>query len=378
MKRMSKMLAVLMAAVMIFVLAGCDQGGGEEPSSSEPSAAASNVKVGVIYAGNPSDGLGYTFAHDEGIKAMQKNLGLADSQIVRKNDIADTDAAAVKTAITECVEEGCHIIFGTSRGYMDTMEEMAAQYPDVIFSHCGGNKSNDSNFNHYYGRIEQAYYLAGIAAGKKTRSNRIGYVAAMGSDHSEVTSAVNAFALGAESVNSSARVYVKVTNTWLDEQKESAAAQVLLDLGCDVIAQYQYTTAAQTEAQSRGAWSCGYNSDMTEDAPDAHLTAPIWNWGVYYTLAVRQVIDDNWTNENYLGGLKEGLVDISALSSNVADGTQQLIDAARSQIVNGTLHIFEGPIEDNQGNIIYAQGEQATDEEIASQMTWYYKTVEVK
>lgn len=340
-------------------------------------AANSDFKVGVIHIGDPSEGAGYTFAHDQGIVAMQAALGLSDDQIIRKNNVNDTDAVAIRTAMEECIEEGAKIIFGTSWGFMDTMEQLAAEYPDVIFSHASGYKSNGSNFNNYFGRIYQARYLSGIAAGMKTKSNMIGFVAAMDINNSEVTGGINAFALGVESVNPDAKVYVKVTNSWLDPTLEGQAAEALLDMGCDVIAQHADTTAPQMAAQNRGVWGVGYNSDMTKDAPSAHLTAPIWNWGVYYTAATKAAMDGTWTGENYYGGLAEGFVDISPLSANCAPGTQEAIDAAKQKIIGG-YKIFEGELFDNQGNQVCAAGEFISDADITGAMNWYYKTVEVK
>ncbi len=339
--------------------------------------AKENIKVGVIHIGDPADGAGYTFAHDQGIVAMQTELGLSDSQIIRKNNVNDADAVAIRTAIEECLEEDCNIIFGTSWGYMDTMSDLAAEYPDVIFSHCSGYKSNGSNFNNYFGRIYQARYLAGIAAGLKTQSDKIGFVAAMGIDNSEVTGGINAFAMGVESVNPEAKVYVKVTNTWFDPTLEQQAAEALLDMGCDVIGQHADTTAPQLAAEARGVWGVGYNSDMTKDAPAAHLTAPVWHWGAYYTAAVKSVIDGTWTGENYFGGMTEGLVDVSPLSANVADGTAEAVDAAKAKILDG-FKVFEGPITDNAGNQIAAEGEALSDADITGAMNWYYRNVVVQ
>ena len=335
------------------------------------------VKVGVIHIGDPADGAGYTYAHDQGIVAMQAALGLTDDQIIRKNNVNDADAVAIRTAMEECIEEGAQIIFGTSWGYMDTMEQLAAEYPEVIFSHCSGYKSNGTNFNNYFGRIYQARYLAGIAAGLKTQSDKIGFVAAMGIDNSEVTGGINAFAMGVESVKADAKVYVKITNTWFDPTLEQQAAEALLDAGCDVIAQHADTTAPQLAAEARGVWGCGYNSDMTVDAPAAHLTAPVWNWGAYYTSAVQSVIDGTWSGENYYGGMTEGLVDISPLSENVAEGTAEAIETARQNILDG-FNVFEGVIVDNAGNQVCAEGEKISDADITGAMNWYYKNVVVE
>ena len=295
----------------------------------------------------------------------------------------------------ECIEAGCKIIFGTSWGYMETMAELAEQYPDVIFSHATGYKSNDTNFNNYFGRIYQARYLSGIAAGLKTSSNLIGYVAAMGIDNAEVTGGIDAFAKGVAAVNPDAKIYVKVINTWGDVDLEGQAADALLDLGCDVIAQHCDSTAPQTAAEKKGAFGCGYNSDMTKDAPKAHLTAPIWNWDVYYTAAVEAAMNGKWKEfGNYFGGLKEGFVDISPLSDNCAEGTAEIIAAVKALIVNGEFGVFDGKqvkvdgttvtlvdeaIKDNTGKEIVAAGGACLDDAtITGAINWYYSNVEVK
>lgn len=341
--------------------------------------AKDKIKIGVIHISDPSEGSGYTFTHDQGIVAMQKELGLDDSQIVRKNNVADADPTATETAIRECIEEGCNVIFATSFNYMDTCEALAKEYPEVIFSHGTGYKANDTNFNNYFGRIYQARYLSGIAAGMKTKSNLIGYVAAMGSENSEVTGGIDAFAMGVASVNPEAKVYVKVTNSWFSPQEETNAAKALIAEGCDVLAQHCDTPNPQTEAESAGVWGVGYNSDMSKDAPKATLTSVIWNWGVYYTQAVKNVIDGTWTPTNYFGGMKDGLVDIAPLNEELcAEGTADKISEARAKIVDGSFNVFDGVIETNDGKTIGEEGKTLDDATITGGINWYYKNVEVK
>ena len=343
-----------------------------------PAIAKEDIKVGVIHITDPAEGSGYTYTHDLGIQGMQKNIGLDDSQIVRKNNVSDSDATAIENAMRECVEEGCNIIFATSWGFMDTCEALAEEYPDVIFSHGTGYKSNGVNFNNYFGRIYQARYLAGIAAGMKTESNKLGYVAAMGQENSEVTGGINAFAMGAYSVNPDCEVYVKVTNSWFDPEGETQAAQALVDLGCDVIAQHCDTPNPQTVAEQNGVWGVGYNSDMSKDAPGAVLTSVMWDWSVYYTYAVQSVIDGTWTGENYFGGMADGLVDIAPLSDICAEGTQEAVDAARKQITEEGFNVFDGVIETNDGSTVGEEGSTLSDSDITGNMSWYFKNVVVK
>ena len=383
---MKKLLSIVL--VLLLILTACGSNGqqanddpkqGESSNGVFPAIAKENIKVGVIHIGNPADGSGYTFAHDQGIVDMQKSLGLSESQIIRKNNVNDTDPTATETAILECIEEGANIIFGTSWGYMDTMEALADEYPEVIFSHGSGYKSNDKNFNNYFGRIYQARFLTGIAAGLKTESNIVGYVAAMGKDNSEVTGGLNAFAMGVYSVNPDAKVYVKVTNSWYSPEEETNAAKALLAEGCDVIAQHCDTSNPQLEAEKAGAFGIGYNSDMSKDAPKATITSAVWNWGAYYTWAVEQVIDGTWSNENYYGGMKEGMIAISPLNEAVAtNDTAEKIQEAEKSIMDGTFNVFDGVIETNDGSTVGEEGKTLDDATITGGINWYFKTVEEK
>lgn len=368
MKIAKKLMAVLLASVMIFALAAC--AGEKSPSNEE-------LKIGVIHIGNPAEGSGYSYAHDQGIVKACEKLGVKDSQIIRQNNIADNDPEAVRRAISTCIEQGTKVIFATSYGYMDTCEKMAEEYPDVIFSHCSGYKSNATNFNNYFGRIYEARYLAGIAAGMKTQTNKIGYVAAQNIDNPEVTGGIDAFALGVKSVNKEAVVHVKVTSTWFDPSLERTAADALLDAGCDVIAQHQDTPQPQIAAQEKGKWGVGYNSDMSKEAPKAVLTSVIWNWEVYYENAIKAVMDGTWKSTNYFGTMKEGLVDVTTMTENCKPGTAEAVQAAKDKIVDEDFRVFSGEIKDNKGNVVCKDGEILEDDYIAGKINWYVDNVVV-
>lgn len=381
-KLISAALALAMAA-MCFV--GCGSSASSAPASSEAGSQAASaegagvpaedIKVGVIHIGDPAAGSGYSYTHDQGIVAMQKTLGLSDSQIIRKNNISDSDTTAIENAMMECIEEGCNIIFATSWGYMDTCEKLAEEYPDVLFCHGTGYKSNGTNFNNYFGRIYQSRYLSGVAAGLKTESNMIGYVGAMGQENGEVTSGIDAFAMGVESVNPDAKVYVKITNSWYDPEGESQAAKALIDMGCDVIGQHCDTPNPQLEAEKAGVWGVGYNSDMTKDAPGAVLCSVEWNWGAFYTQAVKNVIDGTWVIgehvDNYFGDMADGLVVLSDLSDLCADGTADAVQAAEDKILSGEWDVFDGKteIEDNAGEMHTVEGADY------GSINWYYRNV---
>lgn len=357
------------------------QEGGSELQGSDESKgtgiAKEDIRIGVLHISDPAEGSGYTYTHDLGIQGMQENLGLQDSQIVRKLNVADDDKAAIEKAIQECIDEGCNIIFTTSWGYMDATEEMAEKYPDVYFSHGTGYKSNGTNFNNYFGRIYQARYLSGIVAGLNTKTDKIGYVAAQDSSSAEVTGGIDAFAIGVYSVNPDAVVYVKVTNSWFDPEAEKAASEELLGMGCDVMAQHCDTPYPQTLAQEKGVYGIGYNSDMSKETPDSCLCSVIWNWSAYYTLAVQSIIDGTWDGSNYYGGMSDGLVDITSLADFCVEGTQEKVDEAKAQILSGVFNVFDGVMETNDGKTVGEEGKTLDDAAIVGGIDWYFKNVTV-
>lgn len=340
--------------------------------------AKENIKVGVLHISDPAEGSGYSYTHDIGIQGMQENLGLSDSQIVRKLNIDDGDAKAVEKALQECVDEGCNVIFTTSWGYMKPTADMAEKYPDVYFSHGTGYMSNGKNFNNYFGRIYQARYLSGIVAGMNTKTNKIGYVAAQDSTNSEVTGGIDAFALGVYSVNPDAVIHVKVTNSWYDPAAEKAATEKLLAMGCDVMSQHCDTPYPQTLAQEKGVYGIGYNSDMSKETPKSCLCSVIWNWSAYYTSAVKSIIDGTWDGSNYYGGMSEGLVEITDLADFCVKGTQEKVDEASSLILSGKFNVFDGVMQTNDGKTVGEAGKTLDDATITGGINWYYKNVVVE
>lgn len=388
-KRIWKKAAFLLSTVLF--LTGCGAGksgtpddyatnkGYEEDTTQKEGSggiAKEDIKVGVLYLSDPAEGSGYSYTHDLGVKGMQENLLLSDDQIERKI-VDDSDEKATEKAIEECVSDGCNIIFTTSWGYMQVTADMAEKYPDVYFSHGTGYMSNGKNFNNYFGRIYQARYLSGIVAGMNTKGNKIGYVAAQDSSNSEVTGGIDAFAIGVESVNPKAKVYVDVTNSWYDEKKEKKASERLLDMGCDVMTQHCDTPYPQTLAQEKGVYGIGYNSDMSKETPDSCLTSVIWNWSAYYTSAVKSIIDGTWDGSNYYGGMAEGLVGITDLASFAAEGTQQKVDEATAGILSGDNNVFDGVLETNTGKKIGKKGKTLDDATITGKINWYYRNVVV-
>lgn len=366
-KRISLFLAILM--VMAIIVTGCGQKAAPAPQQNEP-AKKPPVKVGFLYVGPIGDG-GYTFAHNEGRKYLEAQLKVP---VIVKESVPE-DTAEVEKVINDMVDQGANVIFGTSFGFMDGMEKAAKNHPDVKFMHCSGYKMG-TNLGNYFGRMEEARYLSGIVAGMKTKTNKIGYVAAF--NIPEVVRGANAFALGAQSVNPKAIVSVKWTNTWYDPAKEKEAAKALLAEGCDVIGQHQDTAGPQQAAEEKGVWSIGYNTDMKASAPKAYMTAPIWNWGPYYVKQVKAVMDGTWKAEAYLGDLKDGMIDLAPLTANAPKEAQAAVDKAKADILSGKLKIFAGPLKDNTGALKVPAGQVMSDKDQYSNFDWFVAGIQGK
>jgi basic membrane protein A len=367
--RMKKLLSLAMAAVMVVSLVACGSAPAPAPAASTPAATTPAVSapaastpaaddaftVGAIYITSKNDSSGYTFAHHNGITTAMNELGMdAEKQLVIVDRVDDSDAAAIQSAIDTLIGAGCDMIIGISFGYLEVMNTAAEENPDVVFSHATGYLSNETNYNNYFGRIYQARYLAGIAAGLKSLelgNNNMGYVSAFGTQYAETCSGINAFALGAQSVNPDAVVYVKELGVWGDEINESAFAKELINsYNACVIAQHCDSAQPQIAAQDAGVFGCGYNSDMTPDAPAAHLTAPIWNWNVYYHTAIETAMTcgdaANFVTAMggpaYYGGLAENFVDVSPVTENCAENTEEILAAVKELIISGQWDVFSG------------------------------------
>ena len=340
----------------------------------------SKIKIGMLNLGKEADTAGYTYAHVSGVKKMAANLGLSDDQLVFKDEIPDDmdirSDTAVENAIQECIDDGCNVIFTTSYGYKTATAKMAGKYPEIYFAHSSGDLCNNMNFIHYFGRIYQARYLSGIAAGLKTKTNKIGYVTAFGTEIAECTGGINAFAMGVESVNPNAKIYVRKTNSWFDEKLEKENAEWLIERGADVIAQHCDTAAPQIAAQEAGVYGIGYNSDMSKQAPKATLLSVVWDWAAFYTWAIQAIADGTWSGKNYYGGLKEGMVSITDLASFNDPGAAAKIKDATDKMVSGSWDVFQDVIPTNvAGKTVGTAGQPLDDDVVQFKIDWYYKNV---
>jgi len=328
-------------------------------------ADGKEVVMGFVYVGPIGDG-GWTYAHEQGRKFVEQETGI---RTIFKETVPE--GAEVKDVIRSMIDQGATIIAATSFGYMDYVVEIAKEYPNVKFLHCSGYKMGP-NLSTYFGRIEQPRYLSGIVAGMKTKTNKIGYVAAF--EIPEVVRGINAFTLGAKSVNPKVEVHVRWTHTWYDPAKEKEAAKALLDEKCDVIAQHQDTAGPQQAAEERGVFSIGYNSDMAKMAPKAYMTAPVWNWGPYYVAEVKKVLAGTWKPADYWEGMNADIVRLAPITKNAPDGAEAKVNEIKKKILDGTFNVFAGPIKDQKGTVKVPAGSVLADKDQLS-CDWFVEGV---
>jgi basic membrane protein A len=370
---MKKIIGLMLTLVLTMglVLTGCSS---KDDKGTTPTATK-KTKVGFIYVGPIGDG-GYTYAHDQGRLFLEKELGTKVETVYKESVKEDT--AEVDKACEEMINNGVTVIVGTSFGFMEGLDKSAKKHTDIKYMHCSGYMQ-ETNMSNYFGRDYQVRYLSGIVAGLKTKTNKIGYVAAM--NIPECVRGINAFALGVQSVNKTATVKVIWTNTWYDPATEKQAAMALLDGGVDVISQHQDTTGPQIAAEEKGVWSIGYNSDMLKAAPNAYMTAPIWNWGPYYVDQVSKIIAGTWKSESYWGAMEadnsKSIIYLAPLTKNAPADAQAKVDAAKADIISGKNKVFVGPIYDNTGVLKVKEGEVMSDKDMLS-IQWFVKGVEGK
>lgn len=311
-------------------------------SSARP--ALDEIRAGFLYVG-PIGDAGWTFAHEKGRQAME------DFPYVKAATYVESvpgDADLVLQAIDKLVADGHNVIFTTSFDHMDPTIEAARRYPDVVFMNCSGYKT-ERNAGTYFGRMYQARYLTGLLAGIMTQSSTLGYVAALPTP--DVVHGINAFALGAQSVNEDVEVKVEWTNTWYGPDIEGEKAEALLDQGADVLAMEQDSPAVIQAAAKRDKYAIGYQSDMSLFAPELTLTSAVFEWAPIYLDIAEKLHEGTWESETIWWGLKEGAVGLAPMADVVPEAVRNLIDSELGQIVEGNLRVFEGPIQDADGEL---------------------------
>ncbi len=331
---MKKVLALLVALLMVL---------GASSVSLADGVTKDTIKIGFVHVSDPSD-MGYTYNHDLGTQAMVEALGLREDQIINKFNIPET--AECEAAINELISAGCNIIFCTSFGHGDYALAAAKEHPEIEFCHATGYYAaleNLPNYHNYFASIYQARYLAGIAAGLKTETNKLGYVGAF--EFAEVISGFTGFYLGAKSVNPDVEMTVMYTGSWNDPTKEAQVAKALIDMGCDVISQHCDSTAPATTAEANGVFQVGYNSDMIGAAPKASLISARIDWSKYLIMAVETYLAGDAIPTDWSKGYADGAVYLSPLNEAIAaPGTAEAIAEAEARILAGDWDVFIGPL----------------------------------
>ncbi|MDP1998815.1 MAG: BMP family ABC transporter substrate-binding protein [Rhodoferax sp.] len=368
-----------LTAVASAALVGC--GKKEEPapapapapvaSAPAPAPKPEPLKIAFAYVGPVGDG-GWTFAHDNGRKALEKEFG---DKIVTSFVENVPESADAERVIRDMATQGNKLIFGTTFGYMEPMLKVAPDFKDVKFEHATGYKQAD-NMRTYDSRTYEGAYLAGVIAGKMTKSNTLGVVGSI--PIPEVIRNINAFTLGAQSSNPKVKTKVVWVNGWFDPPKETEAATSLMNGGADVLFQNTDSPAVLKAAEAKGKRAFGWDSDMTAYGPKAHLASAVINWGPYYIKSTREALEGKWTgNVGAWWGVKEGAIDIVSIAEDVPAETKAKVEEVKKGLAEGTFNIWAGPITDNTGKVQVAK-DTVADDKFLGGLSFYVKGVEGK
>ncbi len=350
--------------------AGAASAAGTTTATAPAPAKAAPLKIAFAYVGPVGDG-GWTFAHDNGRKAVEKEVG---SRIVTKYIESVPEGADAERVLRDLVGEGNKLIFGTTFGYMDYMLKVAADAKDVKFEHATGYKTAE-NLRTYDSRTYEGAYMAGVIAGGMTKTNTLGVVGSV--PIPEVVRNINSFTLGAQSVNPKVKTKVVWVNKWFDPPKETEAAQSLINGGVDVLMQNTDSSAVLQTAEKAGKYAFGWDSDMTAYGPKAHLASSIINWAPYYIKATKDALDGTWTTGQAWWGVKEGAIDIVSISDKVPADLKAKLDTVKAGLKDGSYKIWKGPLVTNDGKEVLKKDEVADDKFLGG-INFFVKGVEGK
>ena len=352
---MRKLLAALSGLALSLAVAGA--------------SGADKLKIGFIYVG-PIGDHGWTYQHDQGRLAVEEAFGDRVETVYVESVAEGPDA---ERAITRLARQGAGIIFTTSFGYMDPTIKVAKNFPDVKFEHATGYKRAD-NVTTYSARFYEGRYVIGRIAAKMSKSGVAGYVASF--PIPEVVRGINAFMLGAQSINPDFKLKIVWVSTWFDPGKEADAAKVLIGQGADIITQHTDSTAPLQIAAEQGVLGFGQASDMIKFAPNNQLTAIIDDWAPYYVARVKAVLDGTWESMDTWDGMGPGMVAMAPYT-NLPDDVVAMAKETEAKITSGEFHAFTGPIHDQAGEMVIGEGE-VLDDGVLLGMNWYVKGVDDK
>ena len=359
-------------AVAAAALVGCGKKEEVAAPAAAPAAAAKAepLKIAFAYVGPVGDG-GWTFAHDNARKALEKEFGDKIQTSFVENVPESADAERV---IRDMAGQGNKLIFGTTFGYMETMLKVAPDFKDVKFEHATGYKSAD-NMRTYDSRTYEGAYMAGVIAGKMSKTGTLGVVASV--PIPEVIRNINSFTLGAQTSNPKIKTKVVWVNEWFNPPKETEAATSLINGGADVLFQNTDSPAVLKTAQDKGKRAFGWDSDMTAYGPKAHLASAVINWTPYYIKATKDALEGSWKTGGVWWGVKEGAIDLVSIAEDVPADTKAKIDAVKAGLKDGSFAIWKGPLVDNTGKTLLKKDEVA-DDKFLSGVNFYVKGVEGK
>jgi len=313
-------------------------------------------KVGFVYVGPTSD-YGYNYAQDQGRRYLEENLDGIET--VYFENIPEN--ADVQRVMERMIRSGVEVVFPTSYGYLDHALRVAERYPDVHFAHSGGLKTAD-NVMTYFAEIDQAMYLAGVTAGLTTKTNRLGFIAAH--PIPQVLRNINAFTRGAQSVNPDVTTSVIWTSNWSDPTRESEAAETLISGGADVLTGHVDSPINYVQvAERRGVYSVGYHADASRFAPEGWLVGAVWNWGPIMVGIVESVRDGTFEPQHLRGDLLTDAAQLSDFGKAVSEETVAIVKARQDEIMNNGYRVWAGPILDQEGNVLVAEGDVMTLEQ---------------
>ena len=368
-----------LTAVAAAALVGC--GKKEEPApapapapvAAAPEAKPEPLKIAFAYVGPVGDG-GWTFAHDNGRKALEAEFG---DKVVTSFVENVPESADAERVLRDMAGQGNKLIFGTTFGYMEPMLKVAADNAGIKFEHATGYKQLE-NMRTYDSRTYEGAYMAGVIAGAMTKTNTLGVVGSI--PIPEVVRNINAFTLGAQSSNPKVKTKVVWVNGWFDPPKETEAATSLINGGADVLFQNTDSPAVLKTAEAKGKRAFGWDSDMTAYGPKAHLASAVINWGPYYIKATKEALDGSWkagAGAHSWWGVKEGAIDIVSMAEDVPAETKAKVEEVKKGLADGSFAIWKGPITDNTGKVQVAK-DTVADDKFLGGLNFYVKGVEGK
>ena len=358
-KKKPMLKAISVAALAAIAFTGCGQNGGQTLEKEKTYQPGEKLKLGFAYIGSVGDA-GWSFTHDEARRAIEKKFGdKIETSFVELADPSDDGHRVLKSL----ADNGNHMIFGTTFGYAPSIKALSEQYPNIKWEHANGSYVS-KNISVYDVKTFEGAYLSGIIAGATTNNNNLGYIGSVAIP--KVYRNINAFTIGAQSINPNITVNVAWVGSWIDEPKEREAALQLLNKGVDVIFQNTDSTIPLVLAEERGFRAFGWASDMSGYAPTAHLASAIINWAPYYEERIQAMLDGKWEAKNTLGGVKEGVVDVVSLSGDIPRSGVRAFSEAKKKMQEEDFNMWVGPLKKNTGEDFLAAGVVATEEQLNS------------